>query len=90
MVSAGKVVPKEDAQPASSAPFPGEGGIAEAASKIVKPVAKEGSGKGMGKAEAELYHERVGCGLFWAVGKFRPTNYMIVSVHTILLGTPAS
>lgn len=34
---------------------------------------------GVEKSEAELYHERVGCGLFWAVGKFRPTNYMIVS-----------
>ena len=43
----------------------------------------------MGKAEAELYHERVGCGLFWAVGKFRPTNYMIVRVHTFMLGTSA-
>ena len=25
-----------------------------------------------------LYHERAGCGLFWALGRFRPTNYMIV------------
>ena len=25
-----------------------------------------------------MYHERAGCGLFWALGRFRPTNYMIV------------
>ncbi len=31
------------------------------------------------KAEAQKDHERVSCGLFWAVGKYRPTNHMIVS-----------
>ncbi len=30
------------------------------------------------KASDSIYHERQGCGLFWAVGRFRPTNYMIV------------
>lgn len=25
-------------------------------------------------------HERAGCGLFWLIGRFRPTNYMIVSM----------
>lgn len=84
MVTAGKVVPKEEAELASSKSAPGD-----EASKTEKPNAKRRSAKGMGKAEAELYHERVGCGLFWAVGKFRPTNYMIVSVHTMLLRSHA-
>ncbi|CAL8463656.1 g3190 [Coccomyxa elongata] len=30
------------------------------------------------KASDSIYHERQGCGLFWAVGRFRPTNYMIL------------
>ena len=88
MVTAGQVVPKEDAEPASSAPAAGDEAIAGAVSKTGEPDGKKGSVKGMGKVQAELYHERVGCGLFWAVGKFRPTNYMIVSVLTILLETP--
>ena len=31
------------------------------------------------KAETQKDHERVSCGLFWAVGKYKPTNCMIVS-----------
>ena len=89
MVTAGQVVPKEDAEPASSAPAAGDEASGKADSKTKSQDAKKSSGKGMGKAEAELYHERVGCGLFWAVGKFRPTNYMIVSFHTFMLGTSA-
>jgi hypothetical protein len=34
------------------------------------------------KSGDSIYHARQGCGFFWALGKFRPTNYMIVS-HTI-------
>ena len=30
------------------------------------------------KVSKSLYHKRAGCGLFWALGRFRPTNYMIV------------
>jgi hypothetical protein len=30
------------------------------------------------KTSDSMYHARQGCGLFWAVGRFRPTNYMIV------------
>ena len=89
MVTAGQVPPHENAEPASSAPAAGDNATGEADSKSKTPDGKKGSGKGMGKVEAELYHERVGCGLFWAVGKFRPTNYMIVSMHTILQGTSA-
>ena len=89
MVTAGQVVPKEDGEPASSAPAAGDEASGKADSKTKIPDAKKSSGKGMGKAEAKLYHERVGCGLFWAVGKFRPTNYMIVRVHTFMLGTSA-
>ena len=29
-------------------------------------------------------HERAGCGLFWLIGRFRPTNYMIVSTTAIV------
>ena len=31
------------------------------------------------RAEVQKDHERVSCGLFWAVGKYKPTNCMIVS-----------
>ena len=34
------------------------------------------------RAEAQNDHERVSCGLFWAVGKYKPTNCMIVSSIT--------
>ena len=29
-------------------------------------------------------HERAGCGLFWLIGRFRPTNYMIVRGQPLL------
>ena len=34
-------------------------------------------------SEARKDHERVSCGLFWAVGKYKPTNHMIVSTSLL-------
>ena len=65
------MVPKEEA---ASVPA-----HADAPGTTGNTNSKPSSGKKTSKSEAEIYHERVGCGLFWAVGKFRPTNYMIVS-----------
>ena len=73
MATNGQDVSKGDTHAASGASAP-----ASASSSTGKP-GKARSGNGPEKTEAEIYHERVGCGLFWAVGKFRPTNYMIVS-----------
>lgn len=43
------------------------------------------------RAEVQKDHEQVSCGLFWAVGKYQPTNHMIVSTtapteHILLCG----
>ncbi len=76
-------VPKGDVHAVSGASAPQD---ADAPASTSIGNGKDGnarSGNGPEKTEAELYHERVGCGLFWAVGKFRPTNYMIVSLFTM-------
>lgn len=57
-------------------------------SNAMKAGRKASSKTGTGKSDVEIYHERVGCGLFWAVGKFRPTNYMIVSLLHFSLFLP--
>ena len=49
------------------------------AAKVSKPAPASAMDKEVSKS---LYHKRAGCGLFWALGRFRPTNYMIVRSET--------
>ena len=80
MVSSGQHVPNDGGHQAlSGAPAAGFTDVPASASDSKGKAERSRSGKGSEKSEAAIYHERVGCGLFWAVGKFRPTNYMIVS-----------
>ena len=80
MVSSGQHAPSDgDHQALSGASAIGVADAPASARDSRGKVEKGRSGNGAEKSEAEIYHERVGCGLFWAVGKFRPTNYMIVS-----------
>ena len=49
------------------------------AAKVSKPAAASAMDKEVSKS---LYHKRAGCGLFWALGRVSPTNYMIVRSET--------
>ena len=44
-------------------------------------MAKPEHDPGPAELEAQKDHERVSCGLFWTMGKYKPTNHMIVSAH---------
>ncbi len=63
----------------------GEGTDVAGVTAVVKASVEDGNAQPstkVKKAGDSMYHERQGCGLFWAVGRCRPTNYMIVS-HNI-------
>ena len=83
MASSGQNVPKIGLHAVREASAARDADAPTSASNSTFKMSK--TGNGVEKSEADLYHERVGCGLFWAVGKFRPTNYMIVS-HPPVLG----
>jgi hypothetical protein len=79
----------EDVTPA---PVAASDGTATAEIKLEQPKAGATASKTAApdatdkKTSEALYHERAGCGLFWALGRFRPTNYMIVRSLSVLLG----
>ena len=83
MATNGQDVPHGDVHAVSGASATQDANAPVSTSNSTGKIGKAHSGNGPEKTEAEIYHERVGCGLFWAVGKFRPTNYMIVSLCTI-------
>jgi len=79
MATAGQGALRENVQSVTEASAAGVADAPASAGNSKRKQVQTRSGKGSLKSDAEVYHERVGCGLFWAVGKFRPTNYMIVS-----------
>ncbi|CAL5223896.1 g6492 [Coccomyxa viridis] len=78
MATNGQDVPHGDVHAVSGASATQDANAPVSTSNSTGKIDKAHSGNGPEKTEAEIYHERVGCGLFWAVGKFRPTNYMIL------------